>query len=257
VWRSNDRAKPQAAAEVHAMEEWYYTTNNQQQGPVSWEKLEQLASSGRLKPSDMVWKEGMTDWARAERKGLFMSQPKPARTAEPADEEVEERPRRRPVRDEDEDDDRPRRRPRADDDDEDDRPRRRRRVAATGMPLGAKVAIVGGSVMAGLLVLILVIVLLVRGGSGTYTVRLLPNQKHTTTLRLSAGQNSIRVTSSVMNPMCDIDLFVETENGQRVAADTAISKDCFVTFMAPAADSYRVSVVNLGPGSATCVVTRQ
>jgi hypothetical protein len=244
------------------MDEWYYTTNNEQRGPVSWEKLEQLAASGRLKPSDMVWKDGMVDWVRADRKhGLFTVSPRPARTAEPADDDVDERPRRRTREDDDrEDGERPRRRREADEDDEaDDRPRRRRRKPA-GMPLGAKVAIVGGSVMVGPLVLIVVIVLLVRGGGGpgSYTVRLQPMQKHTTTLRFNAGQNvSIRVTSSVMNPMCDVDLFVETAGGQRIAADVAIRKDCFVTFIAPATDRYRVSVANLGPGSATCVVNHQ
>jgi hypothetical protein len=45
-------------------EQWYYTENGQQQGPVSEEQLKELASSGRLKPSEMVWKQGMAQWTK-------------------------------------------------------------------------------------------------------------------------------------------------------------------------------------------------
>jgi len=52
--------------------QWYYTNQAQRLGPVSPEQLKQLVVSGRLQPSDMVWKEGMTQWAPASRvKGLF------------------------------------------------------------------------------------------------------------------------------------------------------------------------------------------
>src|SRR5262245_57323889 len=115
------------------MGEWYYTTNNQQMGPISWDELLQLASTGLLHPTDMVWKEGMADWVKADRKdGLFAEQTAPRRGG--GDERYEEdRPR-------------PRSRTSQDDDDYDDRPRRRRRPVSTGMPLGAKVAIIGGSI---------------------------------------------------------------------------------------------------------------
>jgi len=243
------------------VDEWYYTKNNQQMGPVSWDELKQLASSGVLKPSDMVWKEGLVSWVKAEkREGLFAVR-KAARA--PADDDVDDRPRRRPARDEDEADDeeRPRRRRDAldDEDDDEDRPRRRREVAATGMPLGAKVAIIGGSIAIGLLVVIVVIFLIVGrvgGPPGSYTVpNLAPMQKHMATFAFRAGQNvNIRVTSTVTNPATDVDLVVERLNGQRIAADVAISKDCNVTFQCTDNEQLRVNVVNLGPGSATCVV---
>ena len=52
--------------------QWYYTKNNQQQGPVSPEQLKQLAASGQLQPSDLVWKEGMGQWVEGRKiKGLF------------------------------------------------------------------------------------------------------------------------------------------------------------------------------------------
>ena len=61
-------------------DQFYYTRNGQQLGPVSAEQLKQLAASRQLAPTDMLWKEGMKDWvaARAVR-GLFPAEtaPKP------------------------------------------------------------------------------------------------------------------------------------------------------------------------------------
>lgn len=57
------------------MSEWYYSKNNQQQGPVSEEQLKLLAASGQLQPSNLVWKEGMSQWAEARKMdGLFQTQ---------------------------------------------------------------------------------------------------------------------------------------------------------------------------------------
>lgn len=42
--------------------DWYYSKNNQQQGPVTRERLEELVRSGEVKPFDLVWNETMTDW---------------------------------------------------------------------------------------------------------------------------------------------------------------------------------------------------
>lgn len=51
---------------------WYYTVDGNQQGPVSAVELKQLATSGSLKPQDLVWKEGMPEWTPANNlKGLF------------------------------------------------------------------------------------------------------------------------------------------------------------------------------------------
>ena len=52
--------------------EWYYAKDNRQHGPISAAELKQLAAGGDLRPSDLVWHEGMDDWAPAKRiKGLF------------------------------------------------------------------------------------------------------------------------------------------------------------------------------------------
>ena len=224
------------------MAEWYYTTNNQQMGPISWDELRQLASTGLLQSNDLVWKEGMVDWVKATTKdGLFSDRAEPTRE----DRYEDDRPR-------------PRSRASQDDDDFDDRPRRRRRPAASGMPLGAKVAIIGGSIAVGLLILVVVIVLLVGGqGRPTYQVFLAPGQEHTHFVNFTAGQ-SVQVTvQSQATFNTDVDLYVHRSNGAMVTSDTRVSKDCFVRFIAPANDQYRIRVVNLANmrgGPATCSV---
>ncbi len=67
------------------MAEWYYARNNQRLGPVSMEQLKQLAASGQLSPADLVWKDGMANWAAASTiAGLFAaSAPAPAPIAAP------------------------------------------------------------------------------------------------------------------------------------------------------------------------------
>jgi TM2 domain-containing membrane protein YozV len=123
-------------------QEWYYSVDGDRQGPVSAGELKKLADAGTLKQTDLVWKDGMADWAPAKSiKGLFgaSSAANPAPTAKKAAEpaparskadDEDDRPARSRRRDEDEDeDDRPRRKPRDEDEDEDDddRPARSRR----------------------------------------------------------------------------------------------------------------------------------
>jgi hypothetical protein len=51
---------------------WHYIRGNQQAGPLSAAELRQLATSGQLSPTDMVWTEGMSAWVPAEKvKGLW------------------------------------------------------------------------------------------------------------------------------------------------------------------------------------------
>jgi hypothetical protein len=45
--------------------EWYYARDNKQLGPVSPLELKRLADVGLLGPDDLVWHEGMTEWASA------------------------------------------------------------------------------------------------------------------------------------------------------------------------------------------------
>jgi hypothetical protein len=46
-------------------EQWYYSHEGQELGPVSAAQLKQLAEDGSLKATDLVWREGMDDWAPA------------------------------------------------------------------------------------------------------------------------------------------------------------------------------------------------
>ena len=47
------------------MANWFYSTNGVQQGPVPVEALQRLAASGQLRPTDLVWGEGMPAWQLA------------------------------------------------------------------------------------------------------------------------------------------------------------------------------------------------
>lgn len=52
--------------------EWYFTRNNQQQGPVTLEGIRAMAAARQLQPTDLVWQQGMANWQPAgEVEGLF------------------------------------------------------------------------------------------------------------------------------------------------------------------------------------------
>ena len=44
---------------------WYYSKNGTQLGPVAEEELRGKIASGEIAPTDLVWKEGMSDWLPA------------------------------------------------------------------------------------------------------------------------------------------------------------------------------------------------
>jgi uncharacterized RDD family membrane protein YckC len=44
---------------------WYFTQGGQQVGPVEFGQLQQMAASGQVGPSDLVWCEGMPSWVGA------------------------------------------------------------------------------------------------------------------------------------------------------------------------------------------------
>lgn len=45
---------------------WFYAKDGQQLGPVSEEQLRSLSENGELSSDDLIWKEGMADWASFE-----------------------------------------------------------------------------------------------------------------------------------------------------------------------------------------------
>lgn len=56
--------------------DWFYARNNQQQGPVTLPALQDMARSGQLQPTDLVWREGMPNWLAAQQVAeLFAPQP--------------------------------------------------------------------------------------------------------------------------------------------------------------------------------------
>jgi hypothetical protein len=59
------------------MTQWYYEVSGEQHGPISPSQLKQLATSGQLKPTDLVRHNGMQHWAPASNViGLFNINPK-------------------------------------------------------------------------------------------------------------------------------------------------------------------------------------
>jgi antitoxin component YwqK of YwqJK toxin-antitoxin module len=52
--------------------EWHYSKNGKRFGPVSVQRLKELAARGEIGPADLVWKEGMPQWVPASKiKGLL------------------------------------------------------------------------------------------------------------------------------------------------------------------------------------------
>ncbi|MEY3895522.1 MAG: hypothetical protein RLZZ214_1041 [Verrucomicrobiota bacterium] len=61
------------------MTEWYYARGGQQNGPVSFEQLVELARSGALNPKDdLVWSQNMKDWTPAGQVPGIFAQAAPA-----------------------------------------------------------------------------------------------------------------------------------------------------------------------------------
>ena len=44
---------------------WYYKLRGRPRGPVSPETLQELAACGQLQPTDMISRDGTTNWIRA------------------------------------------------------------------------------------------------------------------------------------------------------------------------------------------------
>lgn len=66
--------------------QWYFAVDGQQRGPVSSLDLRKLAKLNKLKPTDLVWKEGLPEWIPAQKiTGLFTDSaeaaPRPVVTA--------------------------------------------------------------------------------------------------------------------------------------------------------------------------------
>jgi hypothetical protein len=157
-------------------DEWYYTNQGQQKGPVSTADLKQLAASNQLQPTDLVWREGLAGWVPARSaKGLFPDAPPEmapvAATPVAPIEEVGDYGDAAPRPRADNDYDRPRRRRRDDDDDYDEAPRRRRSRSA-GSNKGLIIGLVAGGVGLVVVAVVVIVLLLVLGGGGSTSLTL-------------------------------------------------------------------------------------
>jgi GYF domain 2 len=248
--------------------DWFYSTNKQQMGPVSWDELRQLAASGSLQRDDLVWSEGMAEWIKAERQaGLFTAAAAGVRAEPPAPPPAPTSAKaRRPDEDRDErgtEESRGRKR----EQDRDDRPSEKGRARRKG----------GGGPSAGLLIgvgvgaVALIFLVLACGGIGiliwylvdsaaspvgpagvNYTVDLRQGGDDRRAFTLRAGQRvTIIVTTTRVAGFIqpNVDLFV-VRGGITIAQDTRVHPDCLVVFVAPANDTYSVRISNLGPGRA-------
>jgi hypothetical protein len=75
----------------------------------------------------------------------------------------------------------------------------------------------------------------------------------TFTAKFAKGKKVFVVVTSEKET--DVDLFVEDANGEEVAVDDRVSKDCLVAFVPKADGDYKIKVVNLGQGDNKGVVT--
>ncbi len=246
-------------------EQWYFARNGQQVGPVGTAELQRLAVMGELGPDDLVWRQGMHQWAPASTaRGVFAaprldvapppSAPTAASTVGPdadlpggaalsADAPTAEPPATlRDVR------------PRPGG----HRPRPARKPPG-GLTTGGRVALFIGIAAAVLFLAIIVVALLTRQrrgptqhNRGTYIVNLQQNTSDFRTVRFVAGQPvTITVTSDHNS---DVDLHVFDSRGHEVIRDIRPDRDCFVNFVAPRTDWYRIEVTNLGPGFNRCTI---
>ena len=65
-------------------QEWYVFQNEQQKGPYTWEQLWQQASSGALRPDDMIWNEELEGWVQGGQVPGLFHDPSQAGTAPPS-----------------------------------------------------------------------------------------------------------------------------------------------------------------------------
>jgi tetratricopeptide (TPR) repeat protein len=50
---------------IAVAEQWFYAKDGEPHGPIPWEQIRQLAASGQVRSTDLVWKKGMAGWVAA------------------------------------------------------------------------------------------------------------------------------------------------------------------------------------------------
>ena len=232
--------------------EWYYTTNKQQMGPVSWDELRQLATQGLLKPNDLVWTGGMAEWVKATgQAGLFshgdsFGSVRAARVEVAAPPPPLMSPTRRRIDDE------------LDRQEREDRQDRRKDRQGGG---GLKVGLTIGGVLLGLLLFLGCGGLIVGGiiwyalneGSSAnqnYTVSLVAGAQADRTIRAKAGQR-VQIVATTPNAFPPPNIGVQIlRNGNVIVNPLFAGGNSTVNWTPPATDRYVVRIINRGPGFA-------
>jgi hypothetical protein len=224
---------------------WYYTSDGKQMEPVTEPELQRLAASGVLKPSDLVWTEGMPQWIRASTAdGLFpdarlhrgnadwpVAENPDTDQADTATGQQEPRRRRSPSVYDD------------DDDDFDPHLRRRSRRLSTGTKIALICGGIGAVLVGGMFVAI--VVFLMEEGGNTRSFNLGIGERMTCNIHLNGGRIVEMWVKST--GMSDVDLMVFDPRNPNVpiASDLGPESDCYVRFVAPTTQNYTVVVVNV------------
>ncbi len=229
---------------------WYYTTDGQQLGPVSNTALREMAARGQLKPTDLVWHEGMSQWLPASAtRGLFPTavQEMPTASAASSDSTPRQRSRRPDHHD-----------------DEDLSDLRPGRLRSTMSP-GGKVILIGGATLAAIAFVVIggfTAALVVGGMEGrqqhSYSVKL--NFKDERSSKFVHFNKDELVHISVITtewgggPPPDVDLYIYTPDGQKFDMDDGPEKDCDVRFVAPQTGLYKIELHLCDGNWAQCTV---
>jgi hypothetical protein len=237
--------------------EWFYTTNKQQMGPVTWDELRELAEVGILKLHDLIWTEGMDEWVKGiNQPGLF-ADGAAEESASSGKKSSYAAPKPPPGR-------RTRRKDEVEEDEEDDKEAkkkaRKKQEQRAKMAVGVKVGLILAAVVFVLLFLgcagVGLVVLTGFGGGGApiapYAINNLQERKHLDK-RFNFKQNQrVIITVNNTRPNMNVVLMVFRGNDlnnpfQQVPQ---VNQTCRAEFVIPSRDSYTVRVANFGPGAA-------
>jgi hypothetical protein len=224
---------------------WYYAFDGKQVGPVPDEVFRELAASGRLQRTDLVWQEGMPNWLPAQEvPGLFVNSPSGIQTRQ-------ENPPAAPAASNwrlNAYDSTPL--DRTEPSPSEPSPWLRRRVNRGDTTKTKELATLAGFVVVGLIIVVAVL-----GASGVFNggaanaadskIREWNLASGTATefrIRFEAGVRAeIWVTS---DRDTDVDIFVYDSSGREVVRDDGDSKDCHVVFRPMRTQTYKVVVAN-------------
>jgi GYF domain 2 len=273
-------------------EMWYYTTEGKQMDPVTMRELKKLVGEGVLKPTDMVWKDGMARWIRASSvKELFPdptsgldqffqhakdkkvnvitapigATPQSSTAVEP------ESPNVAPIPAPADSDTTQKRRRTSNEDDDRPAPRRRPEPARNGSGMGVIIALVIGAMLIlgalGVGVVILIMLSQSPGDGkinpvnlikGEVNYKLLLNNNTQDTRRFSFRKGvDYEIIIKTVPQQVDVDVYVFHQNGNVEAFDDGPAADCYVRFTPRADGEYRVEVRNLehdGPANSTVTI---